>query len=196
MTRLNIVLFLAALAAVAPAQAFAQDAPSAPSPVELTLIPAGATLFTTSDSGVKFGSYTAGGGLAFNVNPIIGFEVEVAGSLGIKQDLRFRGFTTTVLKSPNQMSYSGNLVLSAPTRSPLVPYIVGGVGGLTTFENVLLGIIGNETVLTANVGGGIKWYALRADYRYMMARYDEESPAFLGTDSRYGHRVYVGVVIR
>jgi hypothetical protein len=55
--------------------------------------------------------------------------------------------------------------------------------------------------LTGNVGGGLKWYAsngrwgLRGDYRFVMVRDTDEAPEFFGNVSRYGHRVYGGVVI-
>ena len=34
----------------------------------------------------------------------------------------------------NLLNYSGNLVISAPNRTSVVPYLTGGVGGLTMFE--------------------------------------------------------------
>ena len=40
-----------------------------------------------------------------------------------------------------------------------MPYATGGVGGLTMFERPAVGVFNDETFLTGNVGGGIKWYA-------------------------------------
>ena len=56
----------------------------------------------------------------------------------------------------------------------VVPYVTGGVGGLSLFERASLGINDTETFLTGNVGGGVKWYApnsrwgLRGDYRFLI----------------------------
>lgn len=36
-------------------------------------------------------------------------------------------------KSPNLLNYNANLVLSAPNRTSVVPYLTGGVG-MTIFE--------------------------------------------------------------
>ena len=54
-------------------------------------------------------------------------------ALGIYQDLQSGGFSSD-LKTPNLLNYSGNLVISAPNRSSVVPYVTGGVGGLSLFE--------------------------------------------------------------
>jgi hypothetical protein len=97
------------------------------------------------------------------------------------------------------INYSGNLVLSAPNRSSVVPYVTGGVGGLSLLETTRLGISGTETFLTGNVGAGLKWYAgrwgLRADYRFLAVRSKDDAPAFFGRETRYGHRVYGGLLL-
>jgi opacity protein-like surface antigen len=135
-----------------------------------------------------------------NFNRYVGVEGEVSGALGLKQDLQFTGVTSNV-KSPNLFNYSGNLVVSAPTHSSVVPYVTGGVGGLTLFDRPALGIANNDSFLTGNVGGGVKWYApngrwgVRGDYRFIALRGKDTGAAFLGQDDRYGHRVYGGIVI-
>ena len=64
-----------------------------------------------------------------------------------------------------------------------------------------LGVNSSETFLTGNVGGGVKWYApngrwgLRGDYRFVTVRSNDSAPAFFGQETRFGHRVYGGVVI-
>ncbi len=74
-------------------------------------------------------------------------------------------------KTPHILNYSGNVVVNAANRSSVVPYVTGGVGGLSMFEKQSLGISDTETFLTGNVGGGVKWYAgrwgLRGDYRFV-----------------------------
>jgi opacity protein-like surface antigen len=179
---------------------YAQEATPGPGTLEVTVIPAGGTFFTSGNSASSFGNYTVGGALAYNINRVVGVEGEVSGSLGITQDLQVGGVSTNQ-KTPNTLAYTANLVLSLPTQSSFVPYATGGIGGLTMFNQASLGINSNQTFLTGNVGGGLKWYApsgqwgLRGDYRFMATQSQDTAPAFFGQDKRYGHRVYVGVII-
>ncbi len=87
----------------------------------------------------------------------------------------------------------------APNKSSVVPYVTGGIGGLSAFERPSLGIIDTETFLTGNVGGGLNWYAgrwgLRGDYRFVAVRAKDDAPDFFGQETRYGHRVYGGVIL-
>jgi hypothetical protein len=180
--------------------AHAQETTPGPGTLEVAVIPSGGTFFTSHSESPSFGNYTLGATLTYNINRVIGIEGDVGGALGVTQDLQFGGLTRRQ-KGPDQLIYSGNLVLSAPTRSAFVPYATGGVGGLTTFHRVDLGIDGNETSLTGNVGGGLKWYAgngrwgLRGDYRFLAVQSNSEATAFFGQDTRYGHRVYGAVII-
>jgi hypothetical protein len=179
---------------------YGQETTPGPGTVEVTVIPGGATFFTGGNSGSSFGNYNLGGALTYNINRIVGVEGEVVSSLGIAQDLQFGGLAAHG-KTPNTVAYTGNVVLSLPTRSSLVPYATGGVGGLTMFQRASLGINSADTFLTGNVGGGLKWYApngqwgLRGDYRFMATKSSDTAPAFFGQDTRYGNRVYVGVII-
>ena len=168
--------------------------------VEITVIPGGWTFFTEAEdsSGPSFGNYDLGAGVTFNINPFVGVEGEVNGALGIKQDLAFGGFTANT-KSPHLLNYTGNVVLSVPNANGVVPYATGGVGGMSVFERTSLGIADTETFLTGNVGGGVKWYTgrwgLRADYRFIVVRSKDDAPEFFGQETRYGHRIYGGVVL-
>jgi hypothetical protein len=180
--------------------AYAQETSPGPGTLEVTVIPGGATFFTSGHRGSEFGNYNLGGALTYNINRIVGVEGEVVGSLGISQDLQFGGLTANQ-KSPNTLAYTGDLVLSLPTHSSFVPYLTGGGGGMTMFEKASLSIKRAETFLTGNVGGGVKWYApngrwgLRGDYRFMVTRSKDDAPAFFGQETRYGHRVYGAVII-
>jgi hypothetical protein len=180
---------------------YAQETTPGPGTIEVTVIPGGATYFTGGSSGPSFGNYNLGGALTYNINRIVGVEGEVVTSLGIAQDLQFGGLTAN-RRTPNTLGYTGNVVLSLPTRSAFVPYVTGGVGGLTMFEKASLGVNGADTFLTGNVGGGVKWYApngiwgLRGDYRFMATKSKDNAPAFFGQESRYGHRVYGAVIIK
>jgi outer membrane protein with beta-barrel domain len=182
------------------ASAYAQETSPGPGTVEVTVIPGGATYFTSGDRGVSFGNYTMGGALTYNINRIVGVEGEVGGSFSALDKLQF-GDLASSQKAPSTLTYSGNVVVSLPTHSSIVPYATGGVGGLTMFKQTSLGINNVDTFLTGNVGGGVKWYApnsrwgLRGDYRFMATRSKDDAPAFFGQETRYGHRVYGAVII-
>jgi hypothetical protein len=200
MTR-RIATWIGAVALVlTAAPAFAQEATPGPGRLEVTVIPAGGTFFTSKGSTPDFGNYTYGGALAVNFTRFVGVEGELGGSAGIKQDLALGG-AISHLKTPNTVNYSGNVVVSLASGGSVVPFVTGGVGGLTMFERQELGIDGNETFVTGNVGGGVKWYArngrwgLRGDYRFVTVKSKDDAPEFFGRDTRYGHRVYIGVVV-
>ena len=199
MTR-GIAILVAVVGLFGTSQAYAQDNVPGPGAVVVTIVPGGGTFFTESKStqGPSFGNYGLGAAVEVNFNRYVGVEGEVSGALGIAQDLQFGGGTSN-LKTPNLLNYSGNLVLSAANRSPVVPYVTGGVGGLSLFEKDSLGIDSTETFLTGNVGGGVKWFhgrwGLRGDYRFIAARSKDDAPGFFGQETRYGHRVYGGVLL-
>jgi len=195
-----IAVLLVAVSVLGASQANAQESGAGPGVVVVTIIPGGATFFTegADTQGPSFGNYDLGAGVAVNFNRFIGVEGEVSGALGVTQDLTFSSGTSN-LRTPNLLNYSGNLVVSAPNRSSVVPYVTGGVGGLSLFEKEALGIGGTVTFFTSNVGGGLNWYAgrwgLRGDYRFIAVKSKDDAPAFFGQETRYGHRVYGGVLV-
>jgi hypothetical protein len=199
MTRFIAVL-LVVVGVIGGSQAYAQEAGPGPGVVEVSIIPGGGLFFTenTDAQEPSFGNYDLGGALAYNINRFIGIEGEVAGAVGISQDLQLGAFSSDV-KTPNLLNYSGNVVFSVPTQKSVVPYVTGGVGGLSLFEKPSLGITQTETFLTGNVGGGVKWYAgrwgLRGDYRFIGVQSKDDAPAFFGQEPRYGHRVYGAVIV-
>jgi hypothetical protein len=198
MTRNGIWLTVLSMLVAVPV--FGQEVSPGPGLVEVTLIPGGGTFFTSKGAGPSFGNYTYGGAVAYNFTRFIGVEGEVGGTAGIAQDLQFGGFTAN-LKTPNSLTYSGNVVLSAAGGHSITPFVTGGVGGLTMGKRETLGVNDTQTFLTGNVGGGVKWYApngrwgLRGDYRFIAVKSNDGAPAFFGQDNRYGHRVYAGVII-
>src|SRR5258706_304400 len=60
-------------------------------------------------------------------------------------------------------------------------------------------IPGGGTFFTSNVGGGVNWYAgrwgLRGDYRFIAVQSKDDAPDFFGQETRYGHRIYGGVLL-
>jgi hypothetical protein len=194
MTR-SVLVLLAALSFAAPARALAQEGPVEAGQLEITLIPGGGLVFLESEdvSAPTFGSYQLGGAVAYNFSRFIGVEGEVGSSLGISQELDF-GFADDE-RTPDMLTYNGNVVVSVPTGTSMVPYATGGAGGLSLFSREAFGVNDTETLFTTNVGGGVKWFAgrwgLRGDYRFVAVPSRDEVSAFgFGTETRYGHRVY------
>ena len=68
------------------------------------------------------------------------------------------------MRTPDVLSYTGNVVVSLPSGSSVVPYVTGGVGGLSLFSREAFGINETETLFASNVGGGVKWYAGAGDF--------------------------------
>ena len=179
--------------------AYAQEGPAGAGRAEITFIPAGAVFFTDNKdaSAPSFSNYQLGGGVTYNFNRFLAVEGEATSSIGISQSLDF-GYPSTV-RTPDVLNYSGNVVVSVPSGSSLVPYVTGGVGGLTLLSREAFGINDTETLFASNVGGGLKWYAgrwgLRGDYRFVAVPSKDEASPFFGREARYGHRVYGAVML-
>jgi outer membrane protein with beta-barrel domain len=195
----GVVTALLVVAGLAGASsAYAQDTRSGEGKIVVTIIPGGATFFTEGKdtNGPSFGNYDLGGALAVNFNRYVGVEGEVSGQLGLSQSLSGLAFDT---RTPHMLAYNGNVVVSAPVRSSVVPYVTGGVGALNLFEKADLGIADTQTFFTSNLGGGIKWYSgrwgLRGDYRFIMVQSKDDAPEFFGRETRYGHRFYGAVLL-
>jgi hypothetical protein len=199
MSRWIAALALIAVVGVDRAQAQTQESSPGPGTLEVTIIPGGATFFTeASDSGSpSFGNYDLGGSVTVNFNRYVGVEGEVSGLLGVSQNLDFVTGTVDV-KTPHFLNYSANLIVSGG-RGSVVPYATAGLGGLGLFERAAVGVNDTTTFLTSNVGGGVKWYAgrwgLRGDYRFIAVQSKDDAPAFFGQETRYGHRIYGGVIL-
>jgi hypothetical protein len=195
-----IAVLFAIVSLAGAGRAFAQEAVPGPGRVEVSIIPGGFAYFTEQKDAREpsFGNYDLGAALGVNFNRYVGVEGEVSGAIGVSQSLPIGGVTVD-RRSPHILNYTGNLVVSAANRSSVVPYVAGGVGGLTLFETADLGVNQAETFLTGNVGGGVKWYAgrwgLRGDYRFVGVQSKDDAPAFFGQQTRYGHRVYGAVIL-
>ena len=185
--------------------AHAQEVGAGAGRIEIGAFPGGGMFFTQSSNGnePEFGNYAVGASLTVNVNRWIGIEGEGGGTVGLHQNFTVAAKPFTDQRSPSMWSYNGNLVVN-PGRSDraVVPYLTGGVGGLTLCPCGgvdALGITTYETYLTGNVGGGIKWFStrhfgVRGDYRFFMVKNNDTAPLFFGNENRYGHRVQAGLV--
>jgi hypothetical protein len=192
------VVAVVGLAGASPA--LAQESHQGAGAVIVTVIPASGTFFTEGKDtkAPSFGNYGAGASAEVRVSRYVGIEGEVTGAFGITQDLNFTSGTVNQ-KTPNLLNYNGNVIVSVPTRHSIEPYVTGGVGGLTLYDKPVLGITDSETFFTGNVGGGVKWFngrwGVRADYRFTAVKSKTDAPAFFGQETRYGHRVYGGLLI-
>jgi hypothetical protein len=193
------IAFLVATMSLMGTHGYAQEVGARPGTAEVTIIPGGGMFFVSSNTESSFGNYSLGGAFTYNINRYVGVEGEVGETLGITQNLALGGVTSSQ-KTPNMLGYTGNVVFSAAPRHSTVPYVTGGVGGLTLFQATGVSIANNTTFLTGNVGAGVKWYAnnrvgFRGDYRFIMVRSSDTAPAFFGQENRYGHRIYGGLVL-
>jgi opacity protein-like surface antigen len=177
------------------------DAQSAATPrFEVSALLGGATFFTEGDNKQpSFVNYALVGSATFNVNRFVGVEGEFGGNIGFDQDLDFPAGTSSV-KPPHMVSYSGNVIAHLGGRDRrVVPYVTGGIGGLTVLDRLEVGVPDNTTLLTGNVGGGVKanvgqHWGVRADYRFTAVRSMDDAPVFFGIENRYGHRIAGGLV--
>jgi hypothetical protein len=195
-----IASVVAVIGLVGASPALAQESHQGAGGVIVTVIPASGTFFTQGKDtkAPSFGNYGAGASAEVRVSRYVGIEGEVTGAFGVTQNLEFTSGTVNQ-KTPNLLNYTGNVVVSVPTRHSIEPYVTGGVGGLTLYDKPALGIADSETFFTGNVGGGVTWFngrwGLRADYRFTAVKSKTDAPSFFGQETRYGHRVYGGLLI-
>jgi hypothetical protein len=135
----RLVVFGFVLASfIAATPVHAQEGPAGAGRAEITIIPVGTLMFTENSdaSAPGFGSYQLGGTFTYNLNRYVGVEGEVASSIGLSQNLGF-GYPSTE-RTPDVLNYNGNVVVSVPNGSSVVPYVTGGVGGLSLFSREAL----------------------------------------------------------
>jgi len=177
----------------------AQETTPGPGKVELTIVPGGATFFTKKAPAPGFGNYDIGGAAAYNFTRMVGVEGEVGGSLGIRQNLSQIAGLINKEKTPNMLSYSGNVVVNAPGHA-LVPYATGGVGGFAVYHSELLGISKSAAFLTE------MWAAESSGSREQSVGTSRRLPVYGGAikdnrtcilrqNARFGHRIYGAVII-
>ena len=200
----NVLALLAAMV-IGVGAAYAQETGAGAGRIEIGAFPGGGMFFTESSKGNEpdFGNYALGASFTVNVNRWIGFEGEGGGTIGIHQNFNVGQEAFTDQRSPSMWSYNGNIVVNpGGSDRAIVPYLTGGLGGLTLCpcgDVDTLGITKYETYLSGNVGGGVKWFStehfgVRGDYRFFMVRNNDSAPLFFGNENRYGHRVQAGLI--
>jgi len=183
----------------------AQESGAGAGRVEIGLFPVGGVFFGHyTGNSPNFGDYALGTAFTVNVNKWIAFEGEFGGGVGIQQEMEHNGVLLSNQQSPSMVAYSGDLIVNViGSKRALAPYVAVGGGGLTLLTNANvtnLGIVNNETYLTGNAGGGLKWYAtphvgLRGDFRLLIVKNKDEAPFFNTTWNQYGARVYGGLLL-
>ena len=198
----RIALIVALMTTLAgAARASAQESGPRAGSVVVTVIPIGATFFTQS-TGKEPGFTNVGpaGGVELYLARYVSVEGEVGAGFGVSQELQDASGTRH-LKSPGLLTYSGNVVVTAPSDGSLAPYLTIGAGGLTLLHLSALGIADSRTFLTGNVGAGVRWFnatsrwGVRADYRFIAVRADDQAPDFFGRDARYANRAYGALLV-
>lgn len=206
MTRFGVGCLSAFVVVASAASAQERPGSAGAGTVEVSATPVGGVFFTPSKSEnePKFGSYGLGGAVTGNVNRWFGLEGDVAYAIGRQQDLFFPDTTLVNQKTPSMLNYTGSLVYNPWGKDRrVVPYVAGGLGGLTVFnaaDTQDLGIVSNQHYMTTNVGGGVRWFVangwgLRGDYRAVMIRSRDDAPSFFGQEDRLAHRVSGSVVV-
>jgi len=196
----RVSVLITAAAIIGCGDVYAQETSPGPGVVEVTVIPAGAAFISSKNAAPSFGNYGFGTAVTYNINPVIGIEGEFGAMIATTSDLQF-GTLDNHTKAPNMLNYNVNGIVTVASPGAGRVYGAGGIGGLTMFERVGLGVTGDTTFLVGNVGGGVKWYAansrwgLRGDYRFLMTKSNNDAPSFFGRDTRYGHRLYAGVIV-
>ncbi len=198
------LVFAALTVAIAslPGNAAAQSREPLSSRVQITLYPVGGLVASEGDPAGQpsFGDFSPAAALTVQLSRFVALEGEIGGGVGIEQDLDYSGGTLGNLTSPSMLNYSGNLVVSLwRPEAAVVPYLAGGLGAVTLFDEPTLGVSETGHYFAANVGAGLKAmfgrWGLRGDYRLFAVDPGDTPPDFLGTDTRYAHRVTGGVVI-
>lgn len=200
---------------VAAALLFASSAVAQPTldlpRVEITLSPSGSTSFASREGAPEFTNYRFGIGLAVNLTRVLGVEGEFGGSFGSEQSMMIPTpdphpghhlpASMRVAKSPTVLDYNLDVIVSIPTGTGFIPYFAAGGGAVSLLERTDVSLDTTETLLTGNVGAGLKWlsasrrWGLRGDYRLIGVEGSDNSSPFFGRKARYAHRFYGAAII-
>jgi opacity protein-like surface antigen len=195
-----IVAVMAMLAGVG--RASGQETAPHAGTVVMTVIPVGATFFTqsTRDKEPGFTNVGPAGSVELYLTHYVSVEGEVGAVIGLSQELQDASGTLH-LKSPSLVTYSANVVVTAPSDGSLAPYLTIGAGGLTLLHSSALGVSDSRTFLTGNVGAGVRWFnatarwGVRADYRFIAVRANDQASVFFGQEARYANRAYGALLV-
>lgn len=202
MTRMWLVLTVALLAV--PRVGAGQEVPGAERIEIISAIFGGGMMFVPSANATADWSrnYVLSAAVTTNVNRWIGFEGDFGVALGRRGAHQLYGVTSNQ-RTPNVLLYSGNIIYN-PFASDrrIVPYVSGGLGGLTAFaaeEPSDYGLPTSRSYLTGSVGGGVRWFpirhsGIRADYRFIGINNDAAPPGGRRI-VRSAHRLYGALVL-
>ena len=170
--------------------------------INITAIPVGMVFVREGDTALQpgFNNYVPGAAFAVKLTDRVDVEGELAWGIGRTQDLKFHSEDVGKFKSPDLFGYNGNVLVNlVPSDHMFVPYAIGGIGGMRVSTREELGIDTSENFFTGDFGGGAKvmWgpIGIRGDYRFFAVHTNSGDAPFLGDTTRYGQRIYAGVVI-
>jgi hypothetical protein len=201
------LIFLIAAVLVMPGLASAQENIGAGRTEIVTAVFGGGAVFMpAATSGTSMtNNVLVGISVTRNVSPRLGFEGDVTVALGRRDAHALYGLVSTNQKAPNLLFYGANLVFS-PFRSDrrMVPFVEAGIGGLRVFDaqpGLATGLLPNSSHLTANAGGGVRWfvvphYGVRAGYQYVFIGNGKDDPRLAGQLAvQHAHRVCGALII-
>ena len=190
------------------AVASAQDIGAGAGVIELGGWPGGGQFLVGGDDQleVNFNTWTYGGGASFYLSPQMAVEVELGYGLGLAQGVNYKGKEVFHVQVPNTLTTSGNVVFfPGGAERQLAGYVTGGVGLFSLISRnstKQFGITAAEHHMSGNVGGGVKIFrsgdarnwGFRVDYRLQFVASKDDAAAFFAkSESRMGHRVYIGM---
>jgi hypothetical protein len=170
--------------------------------IDITTIPAGALWVRSGKTSAQpsFQSYVPGAAVGVKLSQYIAVEGEAAWGIGSRQELKFDGSRDGFFKTPLLFGYSASVLVNAvPSDRMVVPYGVAGIGGMHLSSREELGILNSSNFFIGEVGAGVKVmfgkWGVRGDYRFLSLRAQEEDTSFVGPQTRFGNRIYAGVVV-
>lgn len=116
--------------------------------------------------------------LSFDLSPVWALEGNFSWVIPVKQDIDLGGGFVRKGKSPDMLSYQGNLKANLSTSSSIRPYVTAGAGAVTLLSTKkadrIPQLASDQTAFAANAGIGAEYaisgpLALRLDLRELAA---------------------------
>jgi hypothetical protein len=184
MTRTGLMFLAATL--LTSCAAFAQENGAGHVEIDSALL-GGGTLFIPSAAPRSVG-YVFDVATNLNVSRRVGIEGDFAWAMSRTHTTGLSGLAPASVRTPNMLFYTGNVLFSPLGHGrSFIPYVELGGGALSALggsPSDSFGLASDSTHLTANLGGGVRWFPMphwgvRGDYRYIAIR-NENAPVAIG----------------
>jgi len=165
--------------------ALAQEAGAGHVEIDSALL-GGGTLFIPSAAPRSVG-YVFDVATNLNVSRRIGIEGDFAWAMSRTHTTGLTGIAPASVRTPNMLFYTANVIVSPLGHGrSFIPYAELGGGALSALggsPSDSFGLASDSTHLTANIGGGMRWFPMphwgvRIDYRYIAIRNASPPDAF------------------